>query len=132
MNKPEPQKVFVQSDSYLTLHYRITLLDGPAAGTAVIDTFNSRPATLTLGVGQWAPGLEAALVGRTEGTEFSVELSADEAYGERNTDLVQWVDAKLLDDFSDTARYEPGDAVEFVGPNGVQYSGMYCEESDGR
>src|SRR5699024_7359273 len=110
MNKPESQKVFVQSDSYLTLHYRITLLDGPAAGTVVIDTFNSRPATLHLGVGQWSPGLEAVLIGRPEGSQFSVELSADQAYGERNTDLVQWVDAKHLDDFSDGARYEPGDA----------------------
>ncbi|HLS50601.1 MAG TPA: FKBP-type peptidyl-prolyl cis-trans isomerase [Burkholderiaceae bacterium] len=131
MNTPEPAKVFVQPDSYLTLHYRLTLLDGPAAGRVVIDTYNSRPATLQMGAGQWAPGLEAVLVGRPEGSEFSVNVPASDAYGERNPDLVQRVKSELLEGFERPESYSPGDAIEFSGPNGVQYSGVFLEAGDG-
>jgi FKBP-type peptidyl-prolyl cis-trans isomerase SlpA len=41
----------VQSDSYLTLHYRLATLDGEN----IISTFDENPATLQLGTGQLAP-----------------------------------------------------------------------------
>jgi FKBP-type peptidyl-prolyl cis-trans isomerase SlpA len=63
--------VFVREDSYVTLHYRITLDSGPGAGQVFADTFTGRPATLQLGTGQWAPNMEAQLVGHAEGTAFS-------------------------------------------------------------
>ncbi|MFX5476334.1 FKBP-type peptidyl-prolyl cis-trans isomerase, partial [Acinetobacter baumannii] len=44
----------VQADSFLTLHYRISLENG----TEVVSTFDDKPATLLLGQGQFAPTLE--------------------------------------------------------------------------
>ncbi len=68
--------VFVRPDSYLTLHYRIVLASGPGEGSVFADTFTGRPATLQLGTGQWAPGMEAALLDQPEGSSFSVTLPA--------------------------------------------------------
>ena len=88
--------VIVRPDSYLTLHYRIVLASGPASGSVFSDTFDGRPGTLQLGMGQWAPGMEEALIGRQEGSRFSVTLTPAQAYGDRNPDLVQrFVDASL-------------------------------------
>ncbi|HUG58744.1 MAG TPA: FKBP-type peptidyl-prolyl cis-trans isomerase, partial [Candidimonas sp.] len=79
-----PVNAFVRPDSYLTLHYRIELVTGPAAGSVFANTFDGRPATLQMGMGQWAPGMEAALLGHAEGERFSFDLPAAQAYGERN------------------------------------------------
>ncbi|TAL83805.1 MAG: peptidylprolyl isomerase [Candidimonas sp.] len=122
---------FVRPDSYLTLHYRIVLTSGPAAGSVFADTFEGRPATLQLGSGQWAPGMEEALVGHADGTNFSVELSAAQAYGERNPDLLQRVTQTMLaaNAAPDTS-FQPGDLVEFTAPNGGRYSGVLKEMGD--
>lgn len=120
--------VLVRPDSYLTLHYRITLASGPGQESVFADTFDGRPATLQMGSGQWAPGLEAALLGKAEGDRFSVMLEPVDAYGERNPDLIQRVTRNMLAEHADAdATFEPGDLVEFAAPNGVRYSGVLKE-----
>jgi len=47
----------VRPGSFLTLHYRLA---GPD-GADVINTFDGKPATLSLGTGQLAPAMEARL-----------------------------------------------------------------------
>ena len=49
----------VQPGSFLTLHYRLAGLDGGD----VINTFNAKPATLSLGTGALSPAIEARLIG---------------------------------------------------------------------
>lgn len=121
----------VREDSYLTLHYRIVIESGPGAGSVFIDTFDGRPATLQLGVGQWAPGMEQALIGRPEGDCFSLHLSPDQAYGDRNPALVQRVSQQMLAEHADQEEaFEPGDMVSFTAPNGGQYSGVLKEIDD--
>lgn len=121
----------VGSDSYLTLHYRIVIESGPGAGSVFIDTFDGRPATLQMGVGQWAPGLEQVLLGRPEGDCFSVKLSAEQAYGERNPDLIQRISHEMLTRHAgEDEQFEPGDMVSFTAPNGGQYSGVLMQIDD--
>ncbi|MEB6661570.1 peptidylprolyl isomerase [Achromobacter ruhlandii] len=120
--------VLVRPDSYLTLNYRITLASGPGEGSVFTDTFDGRPATLQMGSGQWAPGLEAALLGKAEGDRFSVTLEPADAYGERNPDLIQRVTRKMVAEHAGAdATFEPGDLVEFAAPNGGRYSGVLKE-----
>ncbi|MVW73039.1 MULTISPECIES: peptidylprolyl isomerase [unclassified Bordetella] len=115
----------VRPDSYLTLHYRIVLASGPAEGSIFADTFDGRPATLQMGSGQWAPGLEQALLGHAEGDEFSVTLEPAQAYGDRNPDLIQKITRTMLAEHAGAdATFEPGDLVEFAAPNGGRYSGV--------
>lgn len=124
-------KAFVRPDSYLTLHYRIELLSGPAAGSVFADTFGGNPATLLMNSGLWAPGMEAALMGREEGERFSFELPAAQAYGDRNPELLQRITRTLLESNSEPgATYEPGDIIEFSAPNGGRYSGIFKELGD--
>ena len=115
----------VQPGSFLTLHYRLA---GPD-GADIINTFNDKPATLSLGTGELAPAMEARLLGLAEGTRTSFELAAGEAFGERNAELVQRVKRSLLDELGDPdEQYSVGDVVQFPTPDGQgSYAGVVRE-----
>ncbi|MBS0293039.1 MAG: FKBP-type peptidyl-prolyl cis-trans isomerase [Proteobacteria bacterium] len=117
----------VQQGSFLTLHYRLA---GPA-GT-VINTFEGKPATLSVGTGELSPALEQRLIGLAEGARTSFELAAGEAFGERNPDMQQWVARKLLDELGDPhEEYTVGDVVEFPTPDGMgKYAGVALQVRD--
>jgi FKBP-type peptidyl-prolyl cis-trans isomerase SlpA len=110
----------IQPGSFLTLHYR---LSGPEGD--IINTFNDKPATLTLGTGELAPAVEQRLIGLTEGAQATFEIPAGEAFGERNPEMVQWVARKLLNDMGDpNEEYHVGDVVQFATPDGMSsYAG---------
>lgn len=74
-NSASSELGIVRQDSYLTLHYRIELASGPAAGSVFADTFTGRPATLQLGNGQWAPGMEEKLLGHREDERFQLDIT---------------------------------------------------------
>lgn len=123
---------FVRPDSYLTLHYRIELASGSAAGSVFADTFDGRPGTLQLGMGQWAPGLEEALLNHAEGERFTFDVPAAQAYGDRNPELIQWVERSMLEAEAAGAKLTPGEIIEFTAPNGLRYSGVLKEYQDDR
>jgi len=105
----------ISAGSFLTLHYRLA---GPA-GT-IIDTFQGKPATLTLGSGELSPAVEQRLLGLEEGTRATFEVPPGEAFGERNPEMVQWVARKLLVQMGDPdERYQVGDVVQFPTPDGL-------------
>ena len=111
MTSPAP---IVQPGSFLTLHYR---LGGPAGD--IINTFNDKPATLSLGTGELAPAVEQCLIGLAEGARAVFELPAGAAFGERQDAMQQWVARKLLDQLGDPAEtYRVGDVVQFPTPDG--------------
>jgi FKBP-type peptidyl-prolyl cis-trans isomerase SlpA len=117
----------VQNGSFLTLHYR---LSGPQGD--VINTFDDKPATLSLGTGELSPAMEQRLLGMSEGERASFTLLAGEAFGERNPDMQQWVARKLLNEFGDPdEEYQVGDVVEFPAPNGAgSYAGAVLQVRD--
>ena len=80
-----------------------------------------------MGMGQWAPGLEDALLGRAEGERFSFDVPAAQAYGDRNPELVQWVSRSMLEAEAAGAKLTPGEIIEFTAPNGLRYSGVLKE-----
>jgi len=116
-----PPQAIVQPGSFLTLHYRMA---GPG-GADIINTFDGKPATLSLGNGELSPALEQRLLGLPEGARATFELAAGEAFGERNPELLQWVARKLLNELGDPdERYSVGDVVQFPTPDGMgQYAG---------
>jgi len=117
----------VQAGSFLTLHYRLA---GPAGD--VINTFQDKPATLSVGTGELSPALEQRLIGLPEGTRTTFELAAGEAFGERNPDMQQWVARKLLNELGDPhEEYTVGDVVQFPTPDGSgQYAGVALQVRD--
>ena len=119
----------IQPGSFLTLHYRLA---GPN-GADVINTFNDKPATLSLGAGQLAPAMEARLMGLPEGARQTFVLAAGEAFGERNPELLQRVKLALLHELGDVdAQYHEGDVVQFPTPDGRgAYAGVVREVGEG-
>ena len=115
----------VHAGSFLTLHYRLA---GPDGGD-LINTFNDKPATLSLGTGELAPAMEARLIGLPEGAKESFALAAGEAFGQRNPELLQRVKLALLHEIGDSdAAYGVGDVVQFPTPNGQgAYAGVVRE-----
>ncbi len=117
----------VNAASYLTLHYRLATADG----TDLITTFNGTPATLLLGQGQLAPFLESRLIGLPEGAHEIFELSAADAFGDRNPDLVQPVSkATLAENSVPDADYKVGELIEFNAPKGGRFAGVLLEMRD--
>lgn len=117
----------VNESSYLTLHYRLAV----AGGSDVVTTFNGTPATLLLGQGQLAPFLEQRLIGLPEGTHQTFELSAVEAFGDRNPELIQSVSKATLEENSvPGAEYNVGEVVEFNAPKGGRFAGVLLEMRD--
>jgi FKBP-type peptidyl-prolyl cis-trans isomerase SlpA len=110
----------IQPGAFLTLHYRLA---GP--GGDIINTFDGKPATLSLGTGELSPAMEQRLLGLEEGARATFDLPAGEAFGERNPDMQQWVARKLLNQMGDAdEQYNVGDVVQFPTPDGLgQYAG---------
>ncbi len=115
----------VRPDSYLTLHYRVSLADG---GEDVVSTFGGNPATLQLGTGQLAEPLERCLIGLAECEHARFELAPESAFGPRNPELLQKVSRAVLDANSGADKdYAPGDLVEFPRPDGGSFAGVLKE-----
>lgn len=119
-SSPASTIAHVQPGSFLTLHYRLA---GPAGD--IINTFDSKPATLSLGAGELSPAVEQRLLGLAEGVRTTFALPAGEAFGERNPEMQQWVAKTLLAQMGDPhERYAVGDVVQFPTPDGTgSYAG---------
>lgn len=116
--------------SYLTLHYRVSL---PDDGGDLINTFEGKPATLQLGIGQLSEGMEACLIGLVDGDHKVFELPEGEAYGQRNPGLVLRVSNEMLKNNSrpdDADPYRPGDLVEFPAPDGSSFAGVMKSQDE--
>jgi FKBP-type peptidyl-prolyl cis-trans isomerase SlpA len=115
----------VEAGSFLTLHYRLSGLDG----LEVINTFGGQPATLSIGGGELSPAIEQRLIGLEEGSHSVIELAPGEAFGEHQPDMVQWVARKLLNQLGDPhEQYAAGDVVQFPTPDGLDsYAGAVRE-----
>lgn len=117
----------VAAGSFLTLHYRLA---GPAGD--IINTFQDKPATLSLGTGELSPAVELRLIGLEEGAHATFELPPGEAFGERNPEMQQWVARKLLIQIGDPdEQYAVGDVVQFPTPDGTgSYAGAVVESNE--
>lgn len=122
MNGPSAEGPSVGADAYLTLHYRLTLLPSEVD---VVDTFNGKPATLQLGIGQLAEPLEQRLQGLREGDERVFQLAPGEAYGERQPGLVMRLSRAALAQATPQAvdSLEIGDPLEVLSPDGKRVVG---------
>ena len=106
----------ITEGSFLTLHYRLSSLQGES----IVSTFEENPATLQIGLGQLAPFLEQCLIGLAEGTHRT--------FGPRNPDLLQRVSLATLRENSNVDEdYAVGDLVDFAAPGGGRFAGVLRE-----
>ena len=110
----------VRSDSYLTLHYRITTLDGEE----FLSTFDMSPATLQMGSGQLSENLESVLIGLPAKERFVFELEPEQAFGVHNDRLVERI---ARDALPACMELKENSVVEFTAPNGATFAGFLRE-----
>ncbi|PKO85124.1 MAG: peptidylprolyl isomerase, partial [Betaproteobacteria bacterium HGW-Betaproteobacteria-12] len=110
----------VRPDSYLTLHYRITTLDGEE----FLSTFDMSPATLQMGSGQLAENLEAVLIGLPAHEHFVFELEPAQAFGQHNERLVERI---VRSGLPAEMELKENSVVEFTAPNGGTFAGFLRE-----
>jgi FKBP-type peptidyl-prolyl cis-trans isomerase SlpA len=113
----------VQPDSYLTLHYRISTLDGEE----FLSTFDMSPATLQMGGGQLADTLESCLVGLPAKERFVFQLEPDQAFCQHNPRLVERIARAAL---PADMELKENSVVEFGAPNGASFAGFLRELND--
>ena len=76
------------------VHYTGKLTDGQVFDSSV----NAEPLEFTLGQQQVIPGFEEAVVDMQPGEKKTIEIVADEAYGQPSDDLKQQVQRGMLPD----------------------------------
>lgn len=125
-NGAEATRPIAGPDAYLTLHYRLTLLPSEVD---LVDTFNGKPATLQLGIGQLAEPLEQRLLGLAEGDERQFELAPGEAYGQRQPELLVRLSRAALAQATPQAldSLAIGDPLEVLSPDGKRVVGAVKE-----
>ena len=121
---PTTPQPMITEGSFLTLHYRLSSLQGES----IVSTFEENPATLQIGLGQLAPFLEKCLIGLAEGAHRTFDLSPEQAFGPRNPDLLQRVSLATLRENSNVDEdYAVGDLVDFAAPGGGRFAGVLRE-----
>jgi FKBP-type peptidyl-prolyl cis-trans isomerase SlyD len=83
----------IEKNTVASVHYRGTLTRN---GEEFDNSAGGDPLSFLVGHGQMIPGFEAALIGKSAGDEVKFDLTADEAYGERDPDAVQEVPLSQL------------------------------------
>ena len=93
----------VQEKKVVSFHYALTGSDGQE-----LDSSRDRePMPYLHGAGNIVPGLEAAMLGRSEGDTFKVTVAPEEAYGLRNEANIQRIPIKRLGNI----KPEPGQVL---------------------
>lgn len=82
----------IESNSVVTLHYTLKDNDGN-----VIDQSDDGSFLYMHGAMNIVPGLENALSGKAVGDEFSVTVSPEEGYGEKDPQRIQEVPKDMFD-----------------------------------
>ncbi len=120
---PEPKSAPAGKQRLVTLHYRI----GPLQGAELISTFGGNPATLALGQGELAEGLERCIDQAEPGRRYVFQLEPQDAFGERRDELVRSMPRA---GFSPEMALEPGTVIEFSAPDGSRHAGLVRDAND--
>jgi len=82
----------IEKDKVVLMHYTLTDNDGKVIGSTEGDV----PLAYMQGKGNIIPGLESEMDGKKPGDKFKVILSAENAYGKYNPDLIHIVDKSVF------------------------------------
>ncbi len=92
----------IENGKVVSFHYWLK----DDAGNDIEASEGRPPMAILIGHGNIIPGLEKAMIGRSEGDRFDVVVTPAEGYGERRDNLTQRVPKKY---FPDAESLKPGD-----------------------
>ncbi len=113
----------IKENTVATIEYTLTDDSGE-----VLDTSRgSEPLSYIHGVGGLVPGLEAELEGKSAGDTLKVRIAPEDAYGERDEDLVARVPRSQMPGGADL---EVGMQFQASGPDGGEVVTLVRVEDD--
>ena len=101
----------IAEESVVTIHF--TLKNDK--GSTLESSRGDRPLAYIHGMGQMIPGLEDALTGKAKGDKVDVRLRPDQAYGERDEEMMQSIPKS---EFDSVAQLKVGEQVEVNSDSG--------------
>ena len=104
--------LLIGENTVVSMHYKLT----DNSGEVLDSSEGAQPLNYLHGAGNIIPGLERALVGKTEGDSLQVEIQPEDAYGEVRPDMIQVVPRAA---FQGVESIEPGMAFEARGDGGA-------------
>lgn len=116
----------IQPNAHVILEYTLADEDGTLLDSS--DGEDGEPIEYVHGYGMVVPGLEAALVGLKAGDTKDVVVPPEEAFGERDEDLVLEIDRA---DFPNPAAVAAGDEFIAESPDGEEVAMHVVEVHDG-
>ncbi|MCF6280761.1 MAG: peptidylprolyl isomerase [Candidatus Polarisedimenticolaceae bacterium] len=105
------------------IHYTGTLTDG----TQFDSSEGQEPLEFKLGEGLVIPGFESNVAGMTVGEKKSIHIPVDEAYGQRNDEMMEVVERQH---FPDDMKLEVGMHLQTETFDGSPYMVVVAELSD--
>lgn len=113
----------IQQNSAVTLHFTIKLNDGSVADS----THNmGKPAKFVIGDQSLSDNFERCLLGMQTGESKTIELAADDAFGQPNPDNIHHMDRSK---FAGQEGLEAGVIMAFSGKDGVEIPGIITDVS---
>ena len=110
----------IHENSKVTLHFALKLDDGQI----VDSTFESEPATLTVGDGNLPEGFERHLLGLSVCDKRTVRVNPEDAFGQINPGNKQTF---KKDQFDESGELESGMVVSFADAAGNELPGVIAE-----
>jgi FKBP-type peptidyl-prolyl cis-trans isomerase SlyD len=101
----------VTKDTVVSFHYDLS----DQEGQQLESNRDADPIAYLHGAGNIIPGLEQAMEGKTEGDSLEVTVSPDQAYGERQDNLIQRLPLKH---FKKMGKLKPGMRLQVPTDNG--------------
>ncbi|MFT5756620.1 MAG: FKBP-type peptidyl-prolyl cis-trans isomerase SlyD [Alteromonadaceae bacterium] len=89
----------ISENKVVVLHYAVS----DSEDTLIDSSYDHSPLSIIQGTGYLIPGLEDALIDHVTGDKFEVEVSADQAYGQREDGYVQTVPKDMFGSIEDLA-----------------------------
>jgi len=113
----------VKNNDTVKVHYTGTLTDG-----TIFDSSEDRePLEFTLGQGMLIPGFESAVIGMAVNETRTCNIPCDEAYGEKNPEMVQQVPKSQL---PEDLKAEIGMQLMSSMPDGSEFPVMVIDVTD--
>jgi len=89
----------ISTNKVVVLHYAVS----DSEDTLIDSSYDHSPLAVIQGTGYLIPGLEDALTDHVAGDKFEVEVTADQAYGQRHDGYVQTVPKDMFGSIEDLA-----------------------------
>tara|TARA_Y100000588_G_scaffold69469_2_gene71124 strand:- start:797 stop:1300 length:504 start_codon:yes stop_codon:yes gene_type:complete len=105
------QNMKIEKDSVVSIDFIMEDEDGKT----LENTIETGPAEFLIGHSQLMPAMEEALTDKEAGDEVTIDLSPDQAFGQRRKELIEQIDRSQ---FSDDMRFEIGQQFEITGELG--------------